>query len=91
MSKINDILPALEWFGGRQIAQLAKPSNVAKSDWRKVSVDKYREQIANNLRQFGEAKEQGWNQTMIDRCADVANLSMLLAAKLANDTGIVKV
>ncbi len=85
MSKINDLLPAMKWFEGIQIEQLALPKNVAKSDYREVSEESYHAGILSNVH---DLRKEGNPKVAIERCADIANLAMLLAAKIANDAMI---
>ncbi len=76
MSGLPNLMPLMTWFQGEQVKELSRPQNVAKSDWRHVNALHYFRMIEKNVK---EARECTSDQTLIAKCADIANLAMMAA------------
>jgi hypothetical protein len=83
MSKMNELSAVVTWFAGLMVGNLARPSNVAKSDWRKVDVHKYLDGVQRNLDRMRTGSVDV--EQFVDNLTDIANDAMLAAAMLKQE------
>jgi len=75
----------VDWFAGEMRRVLGEPKNLAKSTWRNVADHDLLVAATKNLVCVFQAVSLRNHQDVIDRCADVANLCLMVADK-ANQT-----
>lgn len=88
MTQMNIVEPRLEWFVGVMRQKLSMPKNVAKSDWRRLSISDNIQGINGEVLElilaYGTRPIPTKNEidAMILECADIANRAMMLADQL---------
>jgi hypothetical protein len=77
MSNPNDA--PIKWFNEKMMIQLEKPSNVEKDHWSEIPQSEIFQKIALNIAKVMKALIDDDCELVIAKCADIANLLMMLA------------
>jgi hypothetical protein len=78
MSALDVYAPRAERFRKRMLANLARPKNVAKPDWRALSLVDLIAAIEEELAEVKMEMEKGSFAGMVDESADLGNAVMML-------------
>jgi len=86
MTAMNIVNPRLDWFVNQMRVKLARPKNVAKSDWRKMTMQELFARIKDEVAELEEAlsnhahdMDEDSLEGVLSECVDVADFCMMLA------------
>lgn len=80
MTQDNDILLVLDWFNREQVKKLGE--NADKSHWRELEITDLLNMLMKEHQELDHAIHHKTTEDAIRKCADVANVAMMLADKI---------